>query len=139
MKPHLNVVAAVIVKEEDRIVICQRNEDDAFGLLWEFPGGTVEKGESSEEAIIREMREELGVEIGELFFLSTFEDETENLKITVSLFRAVIKEGVLQALDCKDFRIIKVEEAGGFDLAPVDKKIARFLEGMNPPLFSGHK
>jgi 8-oxo-dGTP diphosphatase len=54
------VVAAVMVREK-RVLICQRREDQAFGLQWEFPGGKVEAGEQLAAALVRELREELGI------------------------------------------------------------------------------
>ena len=57
----VQVVAALIWREE-RFLICQRPADKARGLLWEFVGGKVEPGETPEEALMREVREELGIE-----------------------------------------------------------------------------
>lgn len=57
----ITVVAAVI-SDDARILICQRRRHDKFPLLWEFPGGKVEPGESPEQALTRELREELGVD-----------------------------------------------------------------------------
>lgn len=56
----ITVVAAVI-EREGRLLICQRRKEDPFPLKWEFPGGKVEPGESAEEALKRELQEELGV------------------------------------------------------------------------------
>ena len=58
----LNVVAAIIEKD-GKYLITQRMADDDFGLLWEFPGGTVKEGESEPEGLRREIKEELGMEI----------------------------------------------------------------------------
>jgi 8-oxo-dGTP diphosphatase len=65
----LRVVAAVI-ESGGTILVCQRRRGDTFGLLWEFPGGKVEPGETSEQALARELQEELGVvaEIGRELF-----------------------------------------------------------------------
>src|SRR5580704_9847234 len=60
-KPSLTVVAALILRDS-RILVCQRRRDDSHPLQWEFPGGKVETGEIPEEALARELREELGVE-----------------------------------------------------------------------------
>ena len=129
MKPHLDVVAALILKD-NKVLICQRKEDDAFPLLWEFPGGKVEERETHPQALVREIKEELGVEIevqGPPF--GVFEDETEDLKITVQLFKSTIKKGVLAPLECANFSFVEVDHLDRFDLAPVDKKIASFLQG----------
>lgn len=60
--PTIHVVAAVIVRE-GRVLVCRRNRDRADGGLWEFPGGKVEPGERAVEALVREIHEELGVQI----------------------------------------------------------------------------
>ena len=57
----VQVVAALIRREDGRILICQRPRQKARGLLWEFPGGKVEPGETEAQALIRECREELGI------------------------------------------------------------------------------
>jgi 8-oxo-dGTP diphosphatase len=58
----LTVVAGVIRDREGRILVGQRRRDDTHALKWEFPGGKVEAGEEPEQALIRELREELGIE-----------------------------------------------------------------------------
>ena len=57
----ITVVAAVIEREDRRLLIGQRRKNDSSPLKWEFPGGKVQQGESPEEALARELREELGV------------------------------------------------------------------------------
>ena len=56
------VVVAAVMEQEGRILICQRRRGDRFELLWEFPGGKVQPGESAEQGLARELREELGIE-----------------------------------------------------------------------------
>ncbi|MCK4810070.1 MAG: (deoxy)nucleoside triphosphate pyrophosphohydrolase [Candidatus Omnitrophica bacterium] len=127
MKVHLAVVAALI-RENDKVLICQRKADDCFALLWEFPGGKVETGETYQQAIIREIKEELGVDIqADNSPLAVFEDENEELRITVYLFKTRIKEGVLIPRDCHDFKMVKINDLRNFNLAPVDIKIAAYL------------
>ncbi len=126
-KQHLTVVAAVIEKDGN-IVVCQRHEHDAFGTLWEFPGGVVEQGETLEQALAREIAEELGVEIQIGDFLGVFEDENETLKITVHVFRVLIIAGQLQPLDCAQFRLSSISGLDSFELAPLDLKVAAYLK-----------
>ncbi|MBN2483238.1 MAG: (deoxy)nucleoside triphosphate pyrophosphohydrolase [Candidatus Omnitrophica bacterium] len=128
MKRHLTVVAACITDGE-QVLICQRKEDDAFGLLWEFPGGKVEDGEDLASAIIREIEEELGVTVSVGRELGIFEDENETLKITVHLLENKIILGTPQTRDCNAIRWVGIGKLDSFDLAPVDRKITRFLQG----------
>ncbi|MFH1767986.1 MAG: NUDIX domain-containing protein [Candidatus Omnitrophota bacterium] len=126
MRKKLTVVAALI-KQGDRVLICQRKENDAFACLWEFPGGTVEQNETFKEAVKREISEELDVAITPKKMISIFEDSNQYLKIKVHLFECKINKGKLKALDCKDFIFVNRDEISAYNLAPVDKKIAGYL------------
>ena len=127
MKKKLDVVAALIGKE-DKVLICQRHEHDKFGGLWEFPGGTVEDGEGKEEAIRREIEEELGVVIEIKRFVERFSDENEVLYIDVYLYECRIVSGELKPKDCQDFLFLTLKEACEKNLAPVDRKILAYLK-----------
>lgn len=77
-------VVAALIKKDDKFLICQRPKNKARGLLWEFVGGKVEKGEGLQDALKRECKEELDVdiEVGELFCescarISRFDDRVE--------------------------------------------------------------
>ena len=129
-KKELDVVAAVI-KDGDKYLLCQRNEDDDYGLLWEFPGGCIEEGENHPQAIKREIKEELDVdiEVGEL--ISEFSDESPVLKIRIFLFSCSIKAGTLDAKDCKDFGFFSIGEFDKVALAPADKKIYSYFKNLD--------
>ena len=58
----MGLVTAALIEEEQRILIAQRGRSKRFGRQWEFPGGKREEGESFEDALRRELREELGIE-----------------------------------------------------------------------------
>jgi len=126
MKKELDVVAALIEKQ-GKFLLCQRNETDRYGLLWEFPGGAVEAAEAKTAAIEREIKEELGLQIEAGELLNEFFDEDESLKIRIFLFRCQIKHGEPKSLDCNDFGFYNLEEAGKLNLAPADKKIHSYL------------
>ena len=93
-KPDLMVVAALILRDS-KILVCQRRRDDSHALEWEFPGGKVEPGEKPQEALLRELREELGIEarIGRELFRTRhryreFRSELELIFYQVSVDRS---------------------------------------------------
>ncbi len=116
-------VVAGLIREGDRILICQRPAGKARGLLWEFPGGKVEAGESKEAALIRECREELGVtlEVGKVYAELTYEYPDVTVRLT--LFEARIGEGVPRNIEHADVKWIKPEEITEYPFCPADKEI----------------
>lgn len=116
-------VVAGLIREGDRILICQRPAGKARGLLWEFPGGKVEAGESKEAALIRECREELGVtlEVGKVYAELTYEYPDVTVRLT--LFEARIAEGVPRRIEHADIKWIKPEEITAYPFCPADKEI----------------
>ena len=99
------VVAALIWKG-DQFMVCQRPAHKARGLLWEFVGGKVEPGETREEALVRECREELAVtvSVGDVFMEVTH--QYPDLTVHLTLFHASILQGEPQMLEHHDIRYI---------------------------------
>lgn len=126
MRKYLDVVAALIQKN-DQYLICQRHDNDAYGGLWEFPGGTVEEGESFKEAVVREIKEELGVDVEVIEEISKFEDSDETLTINITLFSCKIISGKIMSLECKSAKFFDKEKVGQLKLAPADRKIFNYL------------
>ena len=116
-------VVAALVWEGEKFMICQRPAHKARGLLWEFVGGKVEPGESREEALIRECREELAVtlSVGELFM--DVVHEYPDLTVHLSLYHAAIDQGVPQKLEHNDIRWITPAEIPHYDFCPADVEI----------------
>lgn len=116
-------VVAALLWDGDRFMICQRPAHKARGLLWEFVGGKVEPGETPEEALIRECREELAVTVavGDVFMqvIHTYPDIT----VRLTLFHAVIADGEPQKLEHNDIRWITPEQISQFDFCPADEEI----------------
>ena len=116
-------VVAALIWDNDKFMICQRPAHKARGLLWEFVGGKVEAGESKEAALIRECQEELAVtlSVGDVFMevIHGYPDIT----VQLTLFNAVIAEGIPQKLEHNDIRWITPAEIPQYDFCPADVEI----------------
>lgn len=120
--------SAALIKKNKRYLLCQRNSNDFYGNLWEFPGGGIEKNETALETIKREIKEELDVGIKPIKILKQFFDQNEYLKIKVYLIECFLLEGVLKKKDCQNFGFFGIKEIEKLNLAPVDKKIFNYLK-----------
>lgn len=122
-------VVAALIWDKNKFMICQRPAHKARGLLWEFVGGKVEPGETKEQALVRECREELAVTlaVGDVFMDVTH--EYPDLTVHLTLFNAVIAEGIPQKLEHNDIRWITVDEIPAYAFCPADEAIlTRLLE-----------
>lgn len=121
-------VVAALIWRENRFLACQRPAHKARGLLWEFVGGKVEPGETRELALIRECREELGVEVqpGEIFMEVIH--EYPDLTVRLTLFRAEILDGEPKLLEHNDLRWITVDEIDSLVFCPADEEILTRLK-----------
>ncbi len=122
-------VAAALIWRDDRFLICQRPKEKARGLLWEFVGGKVEPGETKEQALVRECREELGIElaVGTVFMdvVHAYPDITVHL----TLFNASIAAGEPALLEHNAMAWIRPEEIPRYDFCPADETILKKLMG----------
>ncbi len=118
-------MVAALIWDGDRFMICQRPAHKARGLLWEFVGGKVEPGETKEEALIRECREELAVTVAPKDLFMDVVHEYPDLTVHLSLFNAVIAEGTPQLLEHNDIRWITVDEIDRFAFCPADVEILK--------------
>ena len=124
----VDVVAALVV-EDGRFMICQRPEHKARGLLWEFVGGKVEKGETKEAALVRECREELGVTVIPGDVCMEVDHVYPDITIHLTLFRAVIAAGRPRKLEHADIRFIAPADIPRYAFCPADSAIlARITE-----------
>ena len=120
----IEVVAALIC-EGDKFMICQRPAHKARGLLWEFVGGKVEPGETKEQALVRECREELAVtlSVGDVFM--DVVHEYADITVHLTLFNATIAEGIPQKLEHNDIRWITPSEIPNYAFCPADEEILK--------------
>lgn len=121
-------VVAALIWEQDKFMICQRPAHKARGLLWEFVGGKVEPGETREQALIRECREELEVELDVGGVFTEVVHEYPDLTVHLTLFHAAIREGTPEKLEHEDIRWITVNEIDQYVFCPADEEILAKLK-----------
>ena len=120
-------VVAALIWNGDKFMICQRPAHKARGLLWEFVGGKVELGETKEQALIRERREELAVtlSVGDVFM--DVIHEYPDLTVHLTLFNATIADGEPQKLEHNDIKWITPSEIPNYEFCPADEEILKKL------------
>ena len=116
------VVAALIWKN-NKFMICQRPVNKARALLWEFVGGKVESGETKDQSLIRECKEELNIllSVGDVFMEVIH--EYPDITVHLTLFNATIAEGEPQKLEHNDIRWITPSEIANYEFCPADEEI----------------
>lgn len=118
-------VVAALIWEDNKFLICQRPPHKARGLLWEFVGGKIEAVETGAEALLRECREELGIEVsvGEIFIETTH--KYPDICVHLTVYNAKIKEGVPKLLEHTALKWITPEEIKFYNFCPADEKVLK--------------
>lgn len=122
MDNNINVVAAIIEKD-DQILIAKRNYGEFEGL-WEFPGGKYEKGETGEQALIREIYEEFEAEIKINSFLCTVDHDYDSFHLTMDCFICELVKNELHLHDHSEIKWIKPNE-NNINWVPADEKVIK--------------
>lgn len=125
---HIFVVAAIIERDAC-ILICRRRHDGAFPLKWEFPGGKVKSGESPQQALARELREELGIEaeIGAEIHRARHTYSSHALGVELHFFAARIAGGEPRNLDFEEIAWVERARLSDYDFLDADREfVARF-------------
>ena len=121
-------VVAALIWDKDKFLICQRPANKARALLWEFVGGKVESGETKEQALIRECKEELDIllSVGDVFM--DVIHEYPDITVHLTLFNASITEGNPQKLEHNDIQWITPSEITNYEFCPADEEILKTLK-----------
>ena len=123
MNKKITEVVAALIWDKDKFLICQRPENKARGLLWEYVGGKVEAGETKQEALIRECKEELDVviSVGDIFM--DVVHEYPDITVHLTLFHAQIESGEIRLLEHNAIAWITPDEIPDYSFCPADKEI----------------
>lgn len=122
-------VAAALIAHEGRYLITQRKAGVHLGGLWEFPGGKREPGESLEDCLRRELREELGIEIAQPVLFRVIRHDYPEKSVELHFFRCAMSSGLPRPLGCEDLRWVAPEELDQFPLPPADQPLVEALRG----------
>ena len=120
----INVICAIILKEE-KILVTQRSEKMKLPLKWEFPGGKLESGESEEECILREIKEELNINIEIIGKLSCCIFDYGSFNINLIPFISNYISGEIVLSEHKDFKWMKKSDLSSLDWAEADLPILK--------------
>ena len=122
-----DVVAAIIIKD-NKFFIAQRNRNKHMGLSWEFPGGKVEKGETFEVALKREIKEELNIEIDVKYKLGEENYQDDKINVKLHYFICSHIDGDINLSEHEDSAWIKKNEFKNFNFAEGDSDIINLLK-----------
>ena len=120
-------VVAAIIKNEDKILATKRGYGE-FINMWEFPGGKIEPGETKKQALVREIKEELNIEINVDKFAIDIEYQYPNFYLFMSCFMCSIKEGSIELLEHNDGKWITKEELNTLNWLPADIDAVNYLK-----------
>ena len=119
---NLLVVGGLIVKK-NKILICQRSSDNDHPLKWEFPGGKVEEGERPEDAVIREVKEELQLDINPVASIGRVVYEYPDSKVDLTLFHCALLDGLPILKEHNDLRWTDKSLLYTFDWSAADREL----------------
>ena len=120
-------VVAAIIQKENKILATKRGYGE-FINMWEFPGGKIESGENKEQALVREIKEELNIEINVDKFAIDIEYQYPNFYLFMSCFMCSIKEGSIELLEHNDGKWITKEELNTLNWLPADIDAVNYLK-----------
>ena len=128
------VVVGGLIYQNDKILICQRKEEGDHPLKWEFPGGKLKDNENNQEALKRELNEELSIEINDMIFFDEYLYEykkiSKNLKLV--FFQIFQFEGEIQNKVHQQLKWIDISKLGDYDFLEGDLKIINKLMNNDP-------
>jgi 8-oxo-dGTP diphosphatase len=126
----LVVVAAAVVIRDGEVLLTRRAEGQHLAGLWEFPGGKLEQGESPEEALVRECREECDIEVGVGEILEVTHHRYPEKDVLLLFYRCELRSGEVRHLQVADHAWVAPADLGSFRLPPADEKVVLRIQAL---------
>ena len=123
----LNNVVAAIIKKGSYYFIAQRNKNKYMGLKWEFPGGKVEIGETFEEALVREIKEELNIQINILNKITEEKFNDHTINVIIHYYLCSMENDLIELLEHNKFAWVNKNEFYKYSFVHGDDKILSLL------------
>ena len=121
------VVAGLIIGDDHRVLISQRRADQALPLQWEFPGGKVEPGEAPADALVRELREELGVTVAVGRIWDVLFHAYPAFDLVMLVYACRIVDGEPRAVEVAEVAWVPPHELARWDILPADRPLVERL------------
>lgn len=130
--PTILVAAVALVDDDNRVLIAQRPEGKSMAGLWEFPGGKVETGETPEVALIRELKEELAIDVTEACLAPfTFASHCyENFHLLMPLYVCRRWNGIPRPTEGQTLKWVRAALLGDYDMPPADVPLVAMLRDL---------
>ncbi|MFN9176779.1 MAG: A/G-specific adenine glycosylase [Synechocystis sp.] len=126
--PHKQIGVAVIVNDQGQFLIDRRPSEGLLGGLWEFPGGKIEAGETAAECIVREVQEEIGIEVRVIRPLISLDHAYTHFRVTLQVYLCQYLSGEPQAIACEEVRWVTLQEMEQYPFPKANSKIIAALQ-----------
>jgi mutator protein MutT len=124
-------VAAAVIEKDEKILITRRKPESHLGDYWEFPGGKRESGEDLPSCLIREIREELGIDVRIGVEVLAIDYDYPDRKVALHFFRCEWKGGDLRPEGCQEFKWVEKSSLNDHEFLPANVSILAFLKNQN--------
>jgi mutator protein MutT len=127
------VVAIAVIRRGGQVLISRRRDGDAFGGCWEFPGGQVRSGETARRAVVREVREELGIGVRVLSPMEPIEHDYPGWRVRLVPFTCELVEGAPRAIGCSELRWVRPARLSRHRFPPANAPLIAALTSTRAP------